>query len=286
MTMTTPEIHPDPNRLQSLVRARYGDDESQAALPPLAPNPVLETLLSHRSVRSFTQAPLPEGTLEWLVAAAQSAPSSSNLQTWSVVAVEDAGRKARLAEYAGNQAQVKEAPLVLVWLADLARLQGLAREAAVPIEGAEFLDSSLMAVIDAVLAAQNAVTAAESLGLGTVYLGAIRNQPERVSAELGLPPGVFAVVGLCVGHPDASRPAAVKPRLPQSAVLSRERYAPADTVGDVKNYDTTMQAFYSAQGMAAARWSEHSLARLRDPGQLRGRHRLVEALEAQGIGLR
>lgn len=279
---------PDEPGFGALWRARYG--EGIAPSPPAAPNPVLQSLLSHRSVRAFDPAPLDAGTLEWLIAAAQSAPSSSNLQTWSVVAVEDAERKARLAEFAGNQAHVREAPLVLVWLADLARLRSLAQQAQVPIEGADYLDSSLMGVIDAVLAAQNAVVAAQSLGLGTVYLGAIRNQPERVAQELGLPAGVFAVVGLCVGRPDAARPAAVKPRLPQSAVLSRERYASSQTQAQaqqhVTRYDATMQSFYATQGMPVARWSEHSLARLRGPEQLRGRHRLVEALQAQRIGLR
>jgi hypothetical protein len=76
------------------------------------------------------------------------------------------------------------------------------------------------------------------------------------------------------------------PRLPQSAVLSRERYAQPEAQQHVRRYDDTMQSFYAAQGMPVARWSEHSLARLRGPEQLRGRHRLVEALEAQRIGLR
>lgn len=285
MTTAAHRIDPDTQQgFHDLWQARYGGGLPPS--PPAAPNPVLQSLLAHRSVRAFDPAPLDEGTLEWLIAAAQSAPSSSNLQTWSVVAVEDAERKARLAEFAGNQGHVREAPLVLVWLADLARLRGLAQQAQVPIDGADYLDSSLMGVIDAVLAAQNAVIAAQSLGLGTVYLGAIRNQPERVAAEFRLPPGVFAVVGLCVGRPDVSRPAAVKPRLPQSAVLSRERYSPSQTQGHVRSYDATMQSFYASQGMPVARWSEHSLARLRGPEQLKGRHRLVEALQAQRIGLR
>ena len=283
--MTASHTPPDTDHgFAGLWHARYGEGIAPSA--PATPNPVLQSLLAHRSVRAFDPAPLDEGTLEWLIAAAQSAPSSSNLQTWSVVAVQDPARKARLAELAGGQDHVRDAPLVLVWLADLARLRGLAQQAQVPVEGADYLDSSLMGVIDAVLAAQNAVVAAQSLGLGTVYLGAIRNQPERVAEELGLPPGVFAVVGVCVGRPDAARPAAIKPRLPQAAVLSRERYARPEAQRHVQRYDATMQSFYAAQGMPVARWSEHSLARLRGPEQLRGRHRLVEALQAQHIGLR
>ena len=283
--MTASHTPPDTDHgFAGLWHARYGEGIAPSA--PATPNPVLQSLLAHRSVRAFDPAPLDEGTLAWLIAAAQSAPSSATLQTWSVVAVQDPARKARLAELAGGQDHVRDAPLVLVWLADLARLRGLAQQAQVPVEGADYLDSSLMGVIDAVLAAQNAVVAAQSLGLGTVYLGAIRNQPERVAEELGLPPGVFAVVGLCVGRPDAARPAAIKPRLPQAAVLSRERYARPEAQRHVQRYDATMQSFYAAQGMPVARWSEHSLARLRGPEQLRGRHRLVEALQAQHIGLR
>src|ERR1019366_4866478 len=105
-----------------LARARYG----AAAAPRLLPlNAVLTTLLSHRSVRRYRPDPLPLHTLETLVAAGQSASTSSNLQAWSVVAVEDAGRKARLAAVAGNQAHITECPLFLVFLADLSRLDRL-----------------------------------------------------------------------------------------------------------------------------------------------------------------
>lgn len=81
---------------------------------------------------------------------------------------------------------------------------------------------STAATIDAALAAQNATIAAESLGLGTVYIGGIRNQPVRVTETIQLPPHLFTVFGLCVGYPDEAKPAAIKPRLPQAAVLHRE----------------------------------------------------------------
>ena len=136
----------------------------------------------------------------------------------------------------------------------------------------------------AALAAQNAVTAAESLGLGTVYIGAIRNRPEEVAAELGLQAGAFAVFGLCVGYPDAARPSSIKPRLPQAAVLSHEQHRPAAEA--VARYDATMQRFYASQGLPVVQWSAHSLARLRGPADLKGRHRLREALRQHGFELR
>lgn len=106
--------------------------------------------------------PLPPGTLEILVAAAQSASSSSNLQTWSVVAVEDAQRKEKLSPLAGNQEHIRQSPVLLVWLADLARLTHVAESRGLPHEGLDYLEMFLTAAIDASLAAQNATVAAES----------------------------------------------------------------------------------------------------------------------------
>src|SRR5690349_134211 len=92
--------------------------------PPqgIAWNETLDLLLKHHSTRAFLPDPLPENTLPTLLAAAQSAATSSNLQAWSVVCVQDPERKARLAGLAGNQQHIIEAPLFLVWLVDLNRL--------------------------------------------------------------------------------------------------------------------------------------------------------------------
>ncbi|MET0342365.1 MAG: NADPH-dependent oxidoreductase [Polyangiales bacterium] len=264
-----------------LLHARYGHE----VVARDALNPVLETLLAHRSVRAFSPEALPEGTLELLVAAAQSAPSSSNLQVWSVVAVEDVERKARLAALAGDQAHIREAPLLLVFVADSSRLVRIGARAGRPVEGARYLDTFLMGAIDGALAAQNALVAAESLGLGTVYIGALRNRPEAVGEELGLPPSVFPLFGLVVGKPDAARPASVKPRLPQPAVLHREQYVERPLEADVDRYDEVLARFHASQQLANPRWSEHSAARLAGPEALRGRDRLKQALHNLGFEL-
>lgn len=270
-------------RTRALLDARYGVAHDVSAHD--ASNPVIETILSHRSVRSFLPDALSPGTLELLIAAAQSAPSSSNLQAWSVVAVEDAERKRRLAALAGNQQHIIDAPLFLAFLADTSRLADVASRHAIPSEGLGYLDTFLLAAVDAGLAAQSALIAAESLGLGTVYIGALRNKPEDVARELGLPKGVFALFGLVVGKPDPARPASVKPRLPQRAVASREQYTPAKEA-DVARYDEAMRTFYSAQKLEPVLWSKHSSERVRGPERLNGRHRLREALAALGFPLR
>jgi nitroreductase len=186
---------------------RYGKDAPSDILW----NDTIAGLLAHRSVRAFSPDALPERTVETLVAAAQSAASSSNLQLWSVVAVFDLARRQQLAALAGGQKHIAEAPLILLWIADLARGRQVAAEAGEPHEGFDFLESFTVAAIDAALAAQNAVVAAESLGLGTVYIGALRNRPEDVAEVAGLPPSAVVAFRLVVGWPDEERPAAVKP---------------------------------------------------------------------------
>jgi nitroreductase len=266
-----------------LIRERYG---SNTFNPEHLWNETLATLLSHRSVRAYLPDALPSQTLETLIAAAQAAATSSNLQTWSVVAIEDPAQKNTLAQLAGNQEHINQCPLFLVWLADLARLDYLAAQRNMPVAGLEYLEMFVTAVVDAALAAQNATLAAESLGLGTVYIGGIRNQPEQVAKTLQLPPHLFAVFGLCVGYPDRAKLAAVKPRLPQAAILHRETYNLVGQDPAIGEYNEVMQQFYESQQMnVAGDWVEHSLKRVATAQALGGRDRLREQLHRLGFPL-
>ncbi len=280
----TPPVHPDEvSNLprEEALRRRYGPE---AALPPMPASPIVDTLLRHRSVRAFSDQFLPDGTLEMLVAAGQSAASSSNVQAWSVIAVRDPARKVRLSVLAGNQEHIRRCPLLLLWVADLARLDRIAASRDIEPHGTRYLEMLLVGVIDAALAAQNAVLAAESIGLGTVYLGAMRNEPEQVAAEVGLPDDAMIAFGLCVGFEDPSAPTAdIKPRLPQRAVLHHEQYSAQSEPADVSAYDQTIAGFQASQGMRAADWSLQTARRVHE---LRGRERLSEALRALGLGMR
>ena len=281
MSMT--RIAPVPSGA-ALLQARYGADAAPAAGTL---NEVLRCLFTHRTVRAYLPDALPPHTFETLVAAAQSAPSSSNLQLWSVIAVEDTGRKARLAQVAGGQAHIEQAPLFLVWLADLSRADRMAAARGRTLEGCAYLESFVVAAIDAALAAQNAAAAAESLGLGTCYVGAMRNDPERVAAELGLPPRAMALFGLCVGYADPARSSAIKPRLPQTMVAFRERYALPPAENDlVASYDETLAAFSRAQGMGDVTWTSRVFARMGTLKGLNGRERMRAMMQALGFELR
>lgn len=260
------------------VISRYGDSEASLAVH----NETLAIQLAHRSVRKFTAQPVSDEHLAALVAAAQSAATSSNLQPWSVIAVRDPDRKARLAELAAAQQFINEAPLLLVWVADLGRVRRIAQRAGAPLDGADYLESTIIGFVDTALAAQNAVTAAESLGLGTVFVGALRNHPEQVAAELGLPPHTVAAFGLAVGTPDPTENAGIKPRLPQQAVLHHERYDADAADAHIGLYDERLAAYNRRHGLPGD-WSERVIARLAGPNSLSGRHRLREHLQRLGL---
>ena len=268
---------------QRLFHERYRDPAMAA---PMQWNPVLETLIGHRTVRHFLPKPLPEGTIELIVAAAQSASTSSNLQVWSLVTVEDPETKARLSEFAGGQKHIREAPLFIAWLADLRRIRSLGEQREMDTVGAEYLEIGMVAMIDAALAAQNAFVALESMGLGGVYIGAMRNHPEKVAAELGLPQNVFCVFGLCVGWPDLSAGEAIKPRLPQSVVAHKERYSEPADGAEIAAYDKRIRDFQNEQRMNAIDWSDQAIGRVKDIKSLMGRDRLREALANLGFALK
>ena len=272
----------DGSQTEALGR-RYGPDAAPASGPW---NAHIDLLLSHRSIRGFRPDPLPDGTLETLVAAAQSAATSSSLQTWSVVAVTDPAAKAALAGVASHQKHIEQCPLFLVWLADLSRHRRLGAEERADLPVTAYLETFLVAAIDAALAAQNAVTAAESLGLSTVYIGALRNDPIKVKELLGLPDGAFAVFGLCVGHASADAADNIKPRLPQAAVLHHETYGSANERALRAGYDATMSAFSRRNGMGDETWTARVIKRMGGIAAMSGRHKLVEVLKAMGFELR
>jgi nitroreductase len=270
------------NDIEELMYLRYRD----GAMPDGPWNETIASLLAHRSVRAFLRDPLPAGTLERLVAAASSASTSSNLQTWSVIAVEDPERKARLARLGSGQQHIEVCPLYLVWCVDHSRLHQAAGERQMVLGGLDYLEPFIVGIVDATLAAQNAAVALESLGMGFVYIGAMRNHPEEVAAELGLPPHVMALFGMCVGYPDPDKPADIKPRLPQSAVLQREQYSAATQSAAFAEYDKRLVEFQREQAMKEIPWTELVTNRVKDAPALHGRDRMREALNKLGFPIR
>ncbi|MCQ4161616.1 nitroreductase family protein [Roseomonas sp. GC11] len=276
-----------PSPAEAALAGRYG---TAAGLPDGLPsdlpwNDTLALLLSHRSVRGYRPDPLPAGTLEMLVAAAQSAATSSNMQSWSVVAVTDAGSRARMAAVANGQAHITQCPLLLVFVADQGRHARLAARLGTELAAQPLLETFLVAAIDCGIAAQNAVVAAESLGLSTVYIGALRNNPEAVARELALPPGSAAMFGLCVGYAAEGHEGTVRPRLPQSVVLHAGRYDTAPEEAGIAAYDEQILAFSARVDSRPYRWTERVVARLGRLSALHGREALRAILGRLGFPL-
>ncbi len=254
-------------------RLRYGSD---------APDDsgVAARFLAHRSVRKYSDRPLSESVVSGLVAAAQSAATSSNLQLWSVVSVQEPSRRSGVARLCADQDQVHKAPWFFCFLIDHYRLRQAAAQVGEEAKGLDYNEYYTMAVIDASLAAERMVCAAEAMGIGICYIGALRNDPYGVANLLELPSGVFGVFGLCLGYPAEDAKAEVKPRLPQSAVWYREKYDRDASIGD---YDDRMKAFYESQGMKGeVNWSMRSGRRV-DEHHLTGREGLKGFLEDRGF---
>jgi nitroreductase len=264
------------------LRLRYG-----AALPPAGPwNETIAVMLDHRSVRAYKPDPLPPGTLETLIAAAQSAATSSNMQWWTAIAVTDPAKKKILAEIAGNQKHIEECPLYIAWVADMSRNDRISASEQTEFECMPWLETFMVACLDATLAAQNAVVAAQSIGLRTVYIGAMRNDPIRVAELLGLPPKAFVVFGLCVGYADDKARNEVKPRLPQSTVLHHERYDATAETRDRPLYDTELSKFSARNEMQATTWTQRVRNRLGPIKSMNGRQSIRAALNRLGFEIR
>ena len=249
------------------LQKRYGAE----AIPAVGPwNDTIAILLNHRSVRGYKPDPVPAGTLETLVAAAQSAATSSNMQWTSVVAITDPAKKKVLAEIAGNQKHIEQCPLYLCWITDMSRNSAIGQAERTELKVMPWLETFLVASVDVALAAQNAVVAAESIGLGTVYIGAMRNDPERVAKLLGLPPQCFVLFGLCVGYATEQAAGEVKPRMPQPMMLHHERYDASKAGALRQAHDKAMTEFSARNEMQAGTWTQRVLNRLGPMSSMNG----------------
>jgi len=218
-------------------------------------NQTIKILKSHRSIRKFTDRPVPQSMVEEIVTAGQAASTSSFIQACTLIQVNDEKKRARLAACAGNQAYVIHAPRFFVVCADMQRHQ-----LACDMHGEQMLsgytEQFITATVDCALFTQNMMIAAESLGLGGVYIGGIRNRIAEVAGLLELPDLVYPVFGLCLGYPDQDPE--IKPRLPLSVVLKQDRYAEEGDRERINDYDRAVSKYYATRTGSSKEmsWSE------------------------------
>ncbi|TDF94109.1 oxygen-insensitive NADPH nitroreductase [Paenibacillus piri] len=244
-------------------------------------NEVTALLKKHTSIRKFTGQPVTDEQLHAIVESAQCASTSSNVQAYSIIRVADEHMKQQLSVLSGNYSYVLECPVFLVWCADLFRLHqahALHEDAEPAYIGTT--EHLIVATVDTALAAQNAAIAAESMGLGIVYIGGIRNHIAEVAKLLQLPKYVYPVFGMCLGYPDQQP--GLRPRLPLAAVLHENTYDPERMTRPMEEYDRIIQQYITKRtgGKKTSTWSEDMTAKLKTPARLH----MKSFLELQGFG--
>ncbi|GEM_PF-14294 len=238
--------------------------------------PTIELLCSHRSIRHFTDQPITDAQREAIFAGARAASSSSFLQCSSIIRVTDPALREKLVPLTGGQKHVAQAPEFWVFCADFNRHLQISPDAQLGLA-----EQLLLGVVDTAMMGQNAMVAAESLGLGGVYIGGIRNNIEAVTELLGLPQQVLPLFGLCLGWP-ADNPD-VKPRLPTAIVVHENRYQPLDRAA-LAAYDEELAHYYLTRDSNTRRdtWSDH----IRRTIIKENRPFILEFLHKQGFATR
>ncbi len=216
---------------KALIEARYGHLPFE---PPAEVAPGLAAILDRRVTRRYRPDPIPEALLDTVLAAASSAPSKSDMQQWSVVVLQDPARIAAIADWIGSMPWIKQAPVFLVFCADVRRGRDICARAGRE-HANDNMDTLLNATVDAALAMGMTIAAADAAGLGTCPISYVRNHLEKVGPLLGLPKGVFPIAGLTLGFPESRAPTSV--RLPPAVTIHRERYDASAEAQALSAYD-------------------------------------------------
>ncbi len=198
--------------------------------------PTIELLHTHRSIRAFTDQPISDEQREAIIAAAQSASTSSFLQCSSIIRITDKALREQLVTLSGGQQYVAQAAEFWVFCADFQRNLQICPQAQLGLA-----EQLLLGCVDTAIMGQNAMVAAESLGLGGVYIGGIRNSIEQVTDLLGLPQHVLPLFGMCLGWPEHEPD--LKPRMPATMMVHENRYQPLDR-HQLDEYDRQLEAYY------------------------------------------
>jgi len=209
-------------------------------------NETVRLLQAHHSSRSYKTDPIPEEILEAIIESAHRAPTSTNSQEVSLVVVRNAASRARIAEIAGGQRWIAQAPVFITVVVDLYKT-GLGVEKA----GAEqvfqrSLEGILAAVSDAGIAMATLMIAARAFGLGIVPIGGIRRDPQAMIDLLALPLNTFPVDGVALGYVAEESPQ--KPRMTIESFRHDEQYHPEALKPAIDAYDRTLQAYWQEIG--------------------------------------
>ncbi|MEX2614798.1 MAG: nitroreductase family protein [Alphaproteobacteria bacterium] len=220
--------------IAELYKARFGIERDIGR--DMKAEGAVAGILNRRSIRRYTDEPVSDDLLDVLLACAQSAPAKSDLQQYSIIVVTDPKSREVIGDWEGK------APVFLMFCADNRRIRRLAE-----IRGHDYqndnIDTFMNGCIDAALAMQCFINAAESVGLGCCPISGVRNRIELMCELLALPDGVFPICGLTVGWPAV--PGFISMRLPPASVVHRDKYDDSSLEAETDAYDRRRHAIYA-----------------------------------------
>jgi nitroreductase len=195
-------------------------------------NPTLELIMNRRSTREYDPTPLAQEEKDAILQAAMRAPTAGAMMLYSILEIEDQDLKNKLVDTCDHQPFIAAAPYLLLFLADYQRWMdlyeaagspGRARELGIvpraPAEG-----DLVLALMDALIAAQTAALAAESLGIGSCYIGDIIENAEAHRELFALPRYTFPAALLCFGRPVKPPERPQTPRFERRFIVHQNLY--------------------------------------------------------------
>ena len=210
-------------------------------------NETIQTQLNHRSIRAFKEQELTKEEVELLVDVARHTATSKFMQVYSIISITDPTLKAAFVAIS-KQPYVEKNGHLFLFVVDYHRNVQLTKAQDRPAKLQGTADYFIAGLTDATIAAQNMVVAAESLGMGTVFLGSLHNDAQQIIDLLGLPEYTFPAVGLAVGWPDQEPQ--LKPRLPKEIIHMENHYQVLENpLKDIEAYDEEITGYYDTRDL-------------------------------------
>ena len=219
--------------VSNLYQNRYGKKTDQN-FSKIDITPLINSIISRASVRKFSKKNISKELLTLLLTAAQSAPSKSNLQQYSIMVIQNQSLKNEISKLIGDTKWALTAPVFLLFLADIRRNIKITNHKGYNHKNNN-VDTFMNGVIDSALSMQSMISASESIGLGICPIRMIRNILEEVKNLCKLPKGVFPIAGLALGWPDEKSPVSI--RLPQDVVTHYNTYNEKNLMDKINQYD-------------------------------------------------
>jgi nitroreductase len=218
--------------LTSLLIDRFGLDLDLAHSEPVPP--LIGQILERRTHRRYAARPVADALIDLLIAAALCASAKSDFQQASIIKLKDPEKRKAIAAHFPSMPWIGTSPAFLVFCADARRLERIGTIRNHPRRNGD-IEAFFNATVDAALALQTFILAAEAAGLGCCPISVIRNQMATVARELSLPDGVFPVAGLCVGYPAGK--GYISMRLPPAVTVHTDAYDDGNLEREIDAYD-------------------------------------------------